>query len=124
MVATVAIIPARGGSKGLPRKNILPLAGKPLIAYSIEYSLNCSQIQRTLVSTDDPEIAEVARRYGAEVPFMRPTELAQDDTMDFPVFLNALEWLRAEEGSLPDLIVHLRPTTPLRPQGLIERRSI
>jgi N-acylneuraminate cytidylyltransferase len=121
MVAIVAIIPARGGSKGLPRKNILPLAGKPLIAYSIEYSLNCSQIQRTLVSTDDPEIAEVARRYGAEAPFMRPSELAQDDTMDFPVFLHALEWLRAEEGSLPDLVVHLRPTTPLRPPGLIEK---
>ncbi len=121
MVTTVAIIPARGGSKGIPKKNISPLAGKPLIAHSIEDSLNCSQIQRTLVSTDDPEIAEVARSFGAEVPFMRPSELAQDETPDLPVFLHALKWIQEQEGNLPDLVVHLRPTTPLRPPGLIEK---
>ena len=121
MVTTVAIIPARGGSKGIPKKNIFPLAGKPLIAHSIEDSLNCSQIQRTLVSTDDPEIAEVARSFGAEVPFMRPSELAQDETPDLPVFLHALKWIQAQEGNLPDLVIHLRPTTPLRPPGLIEK---
>ena len=121
MVTTVAIIPARGGSKGIPKKNIFPLAGKPLIAHSIEDSLNCSKTQRTLVSTDDSEIAEVARSFGAEVPFMRPSELAQDETPDLPVFLHALEWIHAQEGSLPDLVVHLRPTTPLRPPGLIDK---
>jgi len=121
MVTTVAIIPARGGSKGIPKKNISPLAGKPLIAHSIEDSLNCSQIQRTLVSTDDPEIAEVARSFGAEVPFMRPSELAQDETPDLPVFLHALKWIQEKEGNVPDLVVHLRPTTPLRPSGLIEK---
>ena len=121
MVTTVAIIPARGGSKGIPKKNISPLAGKPLIAHSIEDSLNCSQIQRTLVSTDDSEIAEVARSFGAEVPFMRPSELAQDETPDLPVFLHALKWIQEKEGNVPDLVVHLRPTTPLRPSGLIEK---
>jgi CMP-N,N'-diacetyllegionaminic acid synthase len=121
MVSNVAIIPARGGSKGITNKNIVMLAGKPLIAHSIEDALNCSHIQRTLVSTDDPEIAEVARHYGAEVPFMRPSKLAQDDTPDLPVFAHALEWLRTYENSLPELVVHLRPTTPLRPPGLIEK---
>jgi CMP-N,N'-diacetyllegionaminic acid synthase len=121
MVTIVAIIPARGGSKGIPKKNIFPLAGKPLIAHSIEDSLNCSKIQRTLVSTDDSEIAEVARSFGAEVPFMRPSKLAQDETPDLPVFLHALEWIHAHEGKLPDLVVHLRPTTPLRPPGLIDK---
>lgn len=120
MVTTVAIIPARGGSKGIPKKNIFPLAGKPLIAHSIEDSLNCPKIQRTIVSTDDPEIAEVARSFGAEVPFMRPSKLAQDETPDLPVFLHALEWIQAQEGNMPDLVAHLRPTTPLRPPGLIE----
>jgi CMP-N,N'-diacetyllegionaminic acid synthase len=120
MVTTVSIIPARGGSKGIPKKNISPIAGKPLIAYSIEDSLKCSMIQRTLVSTDDPEIAEVAKNYGAELPFMRPSEFAQDETPDLPVFIHALNWLLEHEGSLPDLVVHLRPTNPLRPSGLIE----
>lgn len=119
MVATISLIPARGRSKAIPRKNIVPLAGKPLIAHSIEYSLSCSQVERTIVSTDDPEIAEIARKYGAEVPFTRPAELAQDDTPDFPVFYHALNWLRENEGFCPDFIVQLRPTTPLRPQTMI-----
>jgi CMP-N,N'-diacetyllegionaminic acid synthase len=121
MDSTVAIIPARGGSKGIPNKNIVKLAGKPLIVHSIEYSLRCSHIKRTLVSTDDPKIAAVARQSGAEVPFMRPSKLAQDDTPDIPVFAHALEWLLEHENNLPELVVHLRPTTPLRPSGLIER---
>ena len=121
MISTIAIIPARGGSKGISNKNIVELAGKPLIAHSIEDSLNCPNIQRTIVSTDDPEIAEVARQYGAEVPFMRPAMLAEDDTPDLPVFVHTLEWLREQENSLPELVVHLRPTTPLRPPGLIEK---
>lgn len=121
MPVIVSIIPARGGSKGIHKKNIAPLAGKPLIAYSIEYSLGCPLIERTIVSTDDSEIADTAKKYGAEVPFLRPSELAQDDTQDYPVFLQALQWLREHEGYTPDLVVHLRPTSPLLPTGLIEK---
>jgi N-acylneuraminate cytidylyltransferase len=121
MAVAISLIPARGGSKVIPQKNIIPLAGKPLIAHSIEYSLSCSLVERTIVSTDDPEIAEIARHYGAEVPFVRPSELAQDETPDFPVFYHALNWLRENEGFCPDLVVQLRPTTPLRPPGLIDR---
>ena len=116
----ISIIPARGGSKGIPKKNIVLLAGKPLIAYSIGQSLQCRHIKRTIVSTDDPEIAEIAREYGAEVPFIRPKELAKDDTPDLPVFLHALDWLEKQESYLPDLIVHLRPTSPLREVKHIE----
>lgn len=119
MPRIITIIPARGGSKRIPGKNIAPLAGKPLIAHSIEESLDCSLVERTIVSTDDPEIAEVARRWGAEVPFLRPGEFSRDDTTDLPVFIHALEWLQANDNLLPDLVVHLRPTTPLRPPGLI-----
>jgi CMP-N,N'-diacetyllegionaminic acid synthase len=121
MAVVISLIPARGGSKVIPKKNIVSLAGKPLISHSIEYSLGCSLVERTIVSTDDPEIAEVARNYGAEVPFVRPSEFAQDDTPDLPVFYHALDWLRQNEGFSPDLVVQLRPTTPIRPPGLIDR---
>ena len=120
MTFVVSLIPARGGSKGIPGKNISPLAGKPLLAHSIEYSLNCPQVDRTIVSTDDPEIAEIARSFGAEAPFLRPAEFAQDDTTDLPVFLHAIEWFKENENYVPDLWIQLRPTTPLRPPGLIE----
>ncbi|MBF0481739.1 MAG: acylneuraminate cytidylyltransferase family protein [Desulfovibrionaceae bacterium] len=116
----VTLIPARGGSKGIPRKNIALLGGKPLIAHSIAYSLACPLVERTIVSTDDPEIAEAARSFGAEVPFMRPEELARDHVQDYPVFRHALEWLRDNERFVPELVVQLRPTSPLRPAGLIE----
>ena len=88
-----AVIPARGGSKSIPRKNIRLLKSKPLIQYSIEYSLKCLLVTHTVVSTDSDEIAQIARDCGAEVPFMRPVELAQDDTQDYPVFRHALEVL-------------------------------
>jgi CMP-N,N'-diacetyllegionaminic acid synthase len=110
----LALIPARGGSKGLPRKNVLPLGGKPLIAHTIETALAATLITRTIVTTDDAEIADVARAYGAEVPFMRPAALAQDDSTDLDVFRHALEWLAAEEGYEPELVAHLRPTNPFR----------
>lgn len=110
----LGIIPARGGSKGVPRKNLYPLAGKPLIAYSIISAQQARSLDRFIVSTDDPEIASVARAYGAEVPFMRPAELAQDDTPDLPVFQHCLWWLWEYERYRPDIIVHLRPTQPLR----------
>jgi CMP-N-acetylneuraminic acid synthetase len=110
----LGIIPARGGSKSVPRKNLYPLLGKPLIVWSILSAKGAKSLDRFIVSTDDQEIAEVARRYGAEVPFLRPAEIAADDTPDLPVFQHALRVLRETEGYLPDVIVHLRPTQPLR----------
>jgi CMP-N,N'-diacetyllegionaminic acid synthase len=117
----LALIPARGGSKSIPRKNLLMLAGKPLVAYSIEQALASRHITRTIVSTDDPEIADVSRRCGAEVPFMRPDELAQDLSADVDVFRHALEWLRDHGGYYCDLVVHLRPTAPVRRVALIDQ---
>ena len=121
MPEVLAIIPARGGSKSIPRKNIKPFAGHPLIAYSIAAALQAESVTRVIVSTDDDEIAAVAREYGAEVPFRRPAELAQDATPDLPVFTHALAWLEEHEGYRPDLVVQLRPTTPVRPPDLIDR---
>lgn len=116
----LAIIPARGGSKGIPQKNIRTFAGHPLIAYSIMAARQAETVTRVIVSTDSPEIAAVAREYGAEVPFMRPDELAQDNTLDLPVFQHALAWLIANEAYSPDVVVHLRPTSPVRPPGLVD----
>ncbi|HYQ45041.1 MAG TPA: acylneuraminate cytidylyltransferase family protein [Polyangiaceae bacterium] len=116
----LALIPARGGSKSVPRKNLLPIAGKPLIAYSIRHALDCSLVTRTIVSTDDDEIAEVSRRFGAEVPFRRPAEAATDTATDLQVFRHALLFLQ-ERGYTPELVVHLRPTGPVRHVQLIER---
>jgi CMP-N,N'-diacetyllegionaminic acid synthase len=118
-VEVLALIPARGGSKSVPRKNLLKVAGKPLIAYSIGHARACSLITRTIVSTDDAEIAEVARQFGAEVPFMRPAEFASDAATDLQVFRHALEWL-GERGYRPDMVVHLRPTGPVRDVRIIE----
>lgn len=114
MPKSLAIIPARGGSKGIPRKNIKLLAGKPLIAWSIETARNTSCLDRIIVSTDDPEIAEVAREWGAETPFLRPESFALDDTPDKPVYQHALNWLAENEGYCPEIVVWLRPTSPLR----------
>lgn len=110
----LALIPARGGSKGVPRKNIRLLAGKPLIAHSIIAAKQSRYIDRVIVSTDDDEIAAVAREYGAEAPFLRPKELAEDLTPDYPVFEHCLDWLEGRENYRPDIVVHLRPTGPLR----------
>jgi YrbI family 3-deoxy-D-manno-octulosonate 8-phosphate phosphatase len=117
----LAIVPARGGSKGIPRKNIRPFAGYPLIAYSIAAGLQAETVTRVIVTTDDEEIAETARRFGAGTPFLRPPELAGDRTLDLPVFQHALTWLAEHEGYRPDVVVHLRPTTPLRPPDLVDR---
>jgi N-acylneuraminate cytidylyltransferase len=115
----LALIPARGGSKGIPRKNLLPLAGKPLIVYSIEHALASTRITRTIVSTDDEEIARVAREAGAEVPFMRPSEYAQDHSTDLEVFRHALTTL-STDGYRCACVVHLRPTGPVRKVALID----
>ncbi len=120
MVEILALIPARGGSKGIPHKNIKRLGDHPLLAYSVAAGLQSSSVSRTIVTTDDPDIAEVARQYGAEAPFLRPDELAQDDTRDLPVFQHALRWLADEEDFHPELVVQLRPTSPFRPPGLVD----
>jgi CMP-N,N'-diacetyllegionaminic acid synthase len=110
----LALIPARGGSKSIPRKNLLMLAGKPLIAHAIAHAQASRHITRIVVSTDDDEIARVSRDYGAEVPFTRPPELAQDASPDIDVFVHALATLKARDGYGCDAVVHLRPTSPVR----------
>lgn len=109
-----AFIFARGGSKGLPGKNIRPLAGKPLIAWSIEHALAVKRIDRVIVSTDSEEIAAVARKYGAEVPFIRPAELARDDSPEWLAWRHALNYLQEKDGVLPAAMVSLPATAPLR----------
>jgi CMP-N,N'-diacetyllegionaminic acid synthase len=110
----LALIPARGGSKSIPRKNVLEIAGKPLIAWSILQALESGRITRVVVSTDDAEIATVAENYGAEVPFVRPAEYAHDLAPDIDVFRHALTCLAESESYSPEVIVHLRPTGPVR----------
>jgi len=117
----LAIVPARGGSRSIPHKNIKLLNGIPLIAYSIAASLQAKTIDRVIVSTDDPEIADIARQWGAEVPFLRPAELAKDDTPDLPVFQHALQWLAEQQGYIPKAVIQLRPTTPIRPPDCVDR---
>ncbi|MBC8496545.1 MAG: acylneuraminate cytidylyltransferase family protein [Chloroflexi bacterium] len=114
MTEVLALIPARGGSKSIPRKNIIDFAGYPLIAYSIAAGLAAETVTRVIISTDDEEIAEISRHYGAETPFIRPDAHARDQTPDLPVFQHALEWLEANEGYQPDIILQLRPTSPFR----------
>ena len=120
MTEILALIPARGGSKGIPRKNIRSFAGYPLIAWSIAAAKQSERVTRLIVSTDDEEIASVARQYGAETPFLRPEELAQDKTTDLPVFEHTLQWLEENEGYRPEIMVQLRPTSPIRPKGMLD----
>jgi N-acylneuraminate cytidylyltransferase len=120
MTDILALIPARGGSKGIPRKNIRSFAGYPLIAWSIAAAKQSSLVTRVIVSTDDEEIAAVAREWGAETPFLRPAELAQDKTTDLPVFEHALKWLEEVEGYRPEIVIQLRPTSPIRPLTMVD----
>lgn len=117
----VAAIFARGGSKGLPGKNIRPLRGKPLIAWAIEHARAVRRIKRVIVSTDSEEIATVARDHGAEVPFMRPAELARDDSPEWLAWRHALEFLKSSTGRYPDAFVAVPTTSPLREPADIER---
>ncbi len=110
----LGIITARGGSKGIPGKNIKALCGKPLIAYTIEAARQSDVFDRLILSTDDEKIAAVAREHGVEVPFMRPQELARDDTPHLPVVQHAVAWMREHEGYEPDYVAILQPTAPLR----------
>lgn len=110
----VAIIPARSGSKSIRDKNIQPFQGKPLLAHSISQALESQYIGRVIVSTDSEIYAAIARKYGAETPFLRPAEFSGDFSTDLEVFEHALNWLRNYEGKIPEICVHLRPTYPLR----------
>ena len=121
MTEILALIPARGGSKGIPRKNVRDFAGFPLLAWSVAAGLGSELVTRVIVSTDDDGIAAVAREYGAETPFLRPAEFARDDTTDLPVFEHALDWLWEHEAYQPDVVVQLRPTSPVRPPGLVDQ---
>ena len=110
----LAIIPARSGSKSVVDKNIRNIAGKPMIAYSIEHGLKAECIDRVIVSTDSEKYADISREYGAEVPFIRPAEYATDTSLDIDVFRHALTFLKENEGYEPELVVQLRPTYPIR----------
>ena len=119
----IAIIPARSGSKGVPDKNIKLLGRYPLIAYSIA-AAKLAGIPRVIVSTDSEQYAEFAKRYGAEVPFLRPVELSEDNSTDYELMLHAMTWLSREEGEIAEFWVHLRPTTPLRVQKILKHAMI
>ncbi|TMK39922.1 MAG: acylneuraminate cytidylyltransferase family protein [Actinobacteria bacterium] len=117
----IALVPARSGSKGLPHKNLADLGGFPLLAYSVLAGLLAEAIDRVLVTSDAPELAEVGIRFGAEAPFLRPAALANDDSPDLGYVRHALDWLAEAEGTTPELVVQLRPTTPLRDPQLVDR---
>lgn len=120
-MSVVALICARGGSKGLPRKNILPLNGRPLIAWSVSQALAVARVDRCIVSTDSEEIAAVAREAGAEVPFMRPAELAQDNSPEWLTWRHALNFLRQTDGDYPDTLIVVPTTAPCRAVQDLER---
>jgi CMP-N,N'-diacetyllegionaminic acid synthase len=110
----LGLITARGGSKGVPGKNIAPVAGRPLLAYTCDAARGSRRLARAVLSTDDAAIAAVGRECGVEVPFMRPAELARDDTPSLPVAQHAVRWLEEHEGWRADVLVLLQPTSPLR----------
>lgn len=116
-----AIIPARAGSKGIPKKNIVELGGKPLIAWTIQAAQEAENVQRVIVSTDSKEIRRIALEAGGEVPFLRPEEIAQDQTPGITPALHAIEWLKEHEDQLPDYIAYLQPTSPFRTATDINR---
>lgn len=120
MNEVTAIILARGGSKGLYKKNIRLLNGKPLIAYSIESAQNSKKVNRVVVSTDDKEIARISKEFGADVPFLRPASLSDDKATSEVALKHAVEWLEENESYTPEIIVYLQPTEPLRPHNIID----
>jgi len=121
MINILCLILARGGSKRIPGKNIKPLGGKPLIAWTIECAKACKHVMRVIVSTDDPAIASVATQYGAEVPFLRPAEISEDRSKEIDAFRHALQWLNVNECYRPDIIVKLFPTSPFRKPGSVDK---
>jgi CMP-N-acetylneuraminic acid synthetase len=119
-MSVLLVIPARGGSKGIPRKNLTMVAGRPLIAYAIKNGLSAEEVDRVIVSTEDEEISSVARAYGAEIPFMRPPELATDDISLIPVIAHAARSLRDPDFSA-DIVISLQPTTPFISGSIIDQ---
>lgn len=117
----LGIVPARKGSKGIPNKNIRILAGKPLIAWTIDAALKAKTLDKTIVSTDDKKIAEISRKYGADVPFIRPKVLARDSTPTLLALQHAVRYLEKKEDYSPDIIVTLQPTSPLRDETDIDK---
>lgn len=117
----LALIPARGGSKGVPRKNIKLLQGIPLIGYSIKCAQESKLINKIIVSTDCEEIKSVAEQFGIEVPFLRPKEFATDTSLDGDFIKHSLQWLQTHENYIPDIIILLRPTTPLRQSDVVDK---
>lgn len=116
----IALIPARGGSKSVPKKNIRKFQNYPLIAYSIAAAKLAKSVERVIVSTDSEEIRDISRQYGAEVPFLRPAEFAQDHSPDIEFMKHAIMWLYENERKIPQYFVHLRPTTPFREPGHLD----
>jgi CMP-N,N'-diacetyllegionaminic acid synthase len=110
----LGVIPARGGSKAIPRKNLALLANKPLLAWTVEVAIESDSLDRVVISTDDPEIAEVGKKLGAEIPFLRPAELATDTSASIDVILHAIRWFDENEKYRPDYVLLLQPTSPLR----------
>lgn len=117
----LALIPARSGSKSVPHKNIRPFLGRPLLAHSIAHARAAASVTRVVLSTDSDDYAAIGREHGAEAPFLRPAAISGDHATDLEVFLHALEWLERNEGYRPDLVVHLRPTSPIRDPGAIDQ---
>lgn len=117
----LGLITARGGSKGIPRKNLAHLAGRPLLAYTCDAALGSSRLTRVVLSTDDEEIAAVGRGLGVEVPFLRPGDLAVDDASSLDVVLHAIGWMQANDGWSPEAVVVLQPTSPLRKAQHLDR---
>ena len=120
-MSCIAFIFARGGSKGLPGKNVMPFAGKPLIAWAIEHASEVGRIDQVIVSTDSDEIATVAKEYGATVPFLRPEKLAQDESPEWLSWQHALEFVQSRDGCLPEVFVSVPVTAPLRKSSDIEK---
>jgi len=120
MKEIMALIPARSGSKGVPNKNIRPLSGYPLIAYSIEVAKKSNLIDRVIVSTDSEDYASIAKEYGAEVPYLRPAEIAGDTATDIEFVAHLINWLKENEKYVPKYFAHLRPTTPIRDSRVVD----
>ena len=116
-----AIIPARSGSKGIKDKNLANLGGYPLLSFSIALAKLTKGIEKVVVSTDSDEYAKVARKYGAEVPFIRPKNLSQDDSTDYDFMSHAIDWFDKNSNDTPEFWVHLRPTTPLREVSIVKK---
>ena len=121
MSKVLGLITARGGSKGIPKKNIVNVGGKPLIAWTIEAALKSHVFDRVVVSTDNNEIASIAQKWGAEVPFARPDRLAKDDSPHADVLIHAINWLQEKEDYLPEFLMLLQPTSPLRTSQDIDK---